>query len=53
MSEKKNMEELDMTIFMFDHHGFGMELVHMVHVTVMVEFILALAFWIAGLFGST
>ena len=48
MSGKKKMEELEMTTFVFDHHGFGMELVGVVNVTMMVEFILALTFWIVG-----
>jgi hypothetical protein len=37
------MEELKMT-FVCDHHGFGVELIHVVHITTMVELVLALAF---------
>ena len=41
------MEELEMT-FVCDHHGFGVELIHVVHITTMVELVLALAFRIVG-----
>jgi len=44
MSGKKKMEELEMTTFMFDHHGFGMELVGVVNVTAIVELSLHLHF---------